>query len=254
MKGIAWVSGQDEALRAGWNNPYVTAIDIAIVLDVPLLAVRSRANKLRLGDKAYIPAPPRLVKIERSVAHLCIPGDGGKHVVKISERDLQWFISYEAGWFAHTSQGKVYVYSRDRPPKKLHRLLLNPADTELVDHVNRDGLDNTRNNLRLATHSQNAHNSGPRRQARSVYKGVWLHRPTGLFGGVVTGPDGHRHSIGYYRTEEQAARAHDALAKMFRREFAFQNLPNEQMSDDDIMRHPSLRRAYERVIGCAEAA
>jgi len=247
MKGIAWVQAQDDALRAGWCNPRVSGQDIAIALGVTHAAVHHRARKLGLGRIEYSPEAPRLFKIDGKVAVVWTPGDGG-HLIKIDRSDLDWFLTYPGGWYAHAEHGGHYVYSREKPHQKLHRLLLDATPSQLVDHENRNGLDNTRSNLRLVTPAQNCHNSGPRRRARSAYKGVWLHRPTGLFGGCVKGPDGHRHSIGYYRTEEEAARAHDALAKMFRHEYAFLNLPEHQLSDDDIMRHPSLRRAYVRVM------
>jgi hypothetical protein len=247
MTGIAWVPAQDDALRAGWCNPRVTGFDIAITLDVPFYAVHHRARKLGLGRKAYSPEAPKLLKIERETAVVWVSGAGG-HLIKIDRSDLDWFLTYPGGWYVHAEHGGYYVYARSRPFRKLHRLLLDAKPGQLVDHKNRDGLDNTRSNLRLATSTQNAHNSGPRGHARSTYKGVWLHRLSGLFCGCVKGPDGHRHSIGYYRTEEEAARAHDALAKMFRHEYAFLNLPEHQLSDDDIMRHPSLRRAYVRVM------
>ncbi len=52
-----------------------------------------------------------------------------------------------------------------------------------VDHINRNPLDNQRHNLRLATHTQNGYNTGPRRGDR--YKGVTYNQITGKFKAVV---------------------------------------------------------------------
>lgn len=43
---------------------------------------------------------------------------------------------------------------------KLHRLLLNAKDGEIVDHINRNVLDNRKENLRLVTSEENCRNRG----------------------------------------------------------------------------------------------
>ena len=48
----------------------------------------------------------------------------------------------------------------------LHREIMNPDDGMVVDHINGDGLDNRRENLRIVTHQQNALN---RRRGRSAF-------------------------------------------------------------------------------------
>jgi hypothetical protein len=115
----------------------------------------------------------------------------------------------------------------------------------LVDHINRNGLDNRVANLRTATSAQNCHNSGRRNFSASQYKGVWRH-VSGLFGGAITDPSGVRRSIGYYHTERQAARAHDALARHYRGEFAFQNIPDDPMTGQEISSNVSLAREFDR--------
>lgn len=83
-----------------------------------------------------------------------------------------------AKWSAGTSIGGKYV--------KMHRLILglHPGDPE-VDHRDGDGLNNRRENLRLATKSQNGANSlGKLTIRKSKYKGVsWDKEPRRKTGG-----------------------------------------------------------------------
>jgi hypothetical protein len=55
----------------------------------------------------------------------------------------------------------------------MHRQLLTPPPGQCIDHINGDGLDNRRANLRFATVAQNAWNS-KKRNPNSGYKGVWF--------------------------------------------------------------------------------
>src|SRR5258706_10250374 len=98
---------------------------------------------------------------------------------------------------------------------ELHRFILDlppyrerPID---VDHVNRDGLDNRRENLRLATRAQNLANSGGR-PGTSRFKGVSFCRQTGRWKVQIT-VDGHGRNLGRYATEEEAAMIYNEAAR-----------------------------------------
>lgn len=45
-----------------------------------------------------------------------------------------------------------------RTVTRIHRAILNAPDGTVVDHINHNGLDNRRKNLRIATYSQNSAN------------------------------------------------------------------------------------------------
>lgn len=94
---------------------------------------------------------------------------------------------------------------------RLHRVVLGVDDAPgVVDHINGDGLDNRRANLRLATFSQNMANSRARPSRR--FKGVyWSNSHNGWRAQIMA--DGRRYSYGTFDTEEAAARAYDAAAK-----------------------------------------
>lgn len=108
----------------------------------------------------------------------------------------------------------------------IHRLIV---DFEIVDHVNRNKLDNRKGNLRSATHNQNRANSRPQKRNRSGYKGVYLNN-NGLYRAQIT-MKGKRIHIGYYATAVEAALAYDEAAKKYHGESAYLNFTDGVSND-----------------------
>lgn len=90
----------------------------------------------------------------------------------------------------------------------MHRVVLGAGNGQCVDHANRNGLDNRRENLRVATQSQNLANASDRKRS-GPYRGV--HKHGRKWRAVV----GQNEYAGSYDTPEEAAHAYDeaALAK-----------------------------------------
>lgn len=101
---------------------------------------------------------------------------------------------------------------------RLHRLIMQPKAHELVDHRNRDRLDNRRPNLRIADRSQNGMNRGAQRNNTSGFKGVSLHR-TGKWRAYITA-DGKTRHLGLFATPAEAHRAYSIAAQALHKEFA----------------------------------
>ena len=59
---------------------------------------------------------------------------------------------------------------------KLHRLIMNCPDDKLIDHINRNRLDNRKSNLRITTHQQNNMNKGLTKSNTSGYTGIYWHK------------------------------------------------------------------------------
>lgn len=93
-----------------------------------------------------------------------------------------------------------------------------------VDHINGDGLDNRRANLRPATNAENNRNRKKRRDNASGFKGVTWHRHSGLWRARIV-VDWRERSLGYYTTPEAAALAYDDAARLDFGEFARLNFP-----------------------------
>lgn len=106
----------------------------------------------------------------------------------------------------------------------MHRQLLGDSCNGFeVDHINGNGCDNRRCNLRLATRRQNAANIKKRapksgQKASSRFKGVTF-RPRGKPWEARVGGC----SLGCFNSEEEAAKAYDTKAKEVYGEFAYIN-------------------------------
>jgi hypothetical protein len=105
----------------------------------------------------------------------------------------------------------------------MHRAICKPKEEEEVDHRNRNGLDNRRQNLRVCERTQNTHNTQPRSDNQNGFKNV-TQRPNGKFRARGR-KDGKRFHIGDFSTAEQAAKAADEFAHSADSEFSFLNFP-----------------------------
>jgi hypothetical protein len=91
----------------------------------------------------------------------------------------------------------------------------------LVDHIDHDGLNNTRANIRTATTSQNATNR-TFKKLKYHYRGV-IRKNDGWIARIKK--NGKRKILGPYKTEIEAACAYDLAAKELHGEFAVLNFP-----------------------------
>jgi hypothetical protein len=99
----------------------------------------------------------------------------------------------------------------------MHRVINSTPEGLDTDHINRDTLDNRRQNLRSATVSQNMGNQRPQIGKTSSYKGVYLDR--GMWRAAIQcNKKGKK--LGYFLTEEAAAIAYNEAAKKLFGEFA----------------------------------
>jgi hypothetical protein len=108
----------------------------------------------------------------------------------------------------------------------MHRQLIYAPKGCVIDHINGNGLDNRRANLRLATVAQNAWNS-KKRNPRSGYKGVWFAVDKGLWRAAIV-YQGRRIHIGYFKDKIAAAKAYDTAARKYYKQFARPNFPGRK--------------------------
>ena len=105
----------------------------------------------------------------------------------------------------------------------LHRLLMDAKPGVIVDHINGDPLDNRKCNLRLATRTQNAQNQGSHR-GTSRFKGVsWARGRKSRPWVACIYADGKKRNLGYFATEEEAAKVYNDAAIKYFGEFAWLN-------------------------------
>lgn len=115
-------------------------------------------------------------------------------------------------WYLH-SAGYAARSSGDGALMHRHLLGLGRGRKDQVgkatlegDHINRNRLDNQRANLRVCSRPENRQNTSATRNSRSKHRGVGLHKASGLWRayGYL---GGHHRSLGYFKTEEEAAEA-----------------------------------------------
>lgn len=101
----------------------------------------------------------------------------------------------------------------------LHRLILNVIDEDvIVDHIDGNPLNNTRNNLRICTRQENNKNTKSRINGR--YPGVRKYRNKYE---ARIGSDNHVFILGYFDTEEEAIQARIEAEDKYHGEFGYYN-------------------------------
>ncbi len=104
---------------------------------------------------------------------------------------------------------------------RLHRVICNARLSECIDHIDHDGLNNRRSNLRLVTWASNAQNR-QRNAGRELPKGVCFHKDSGKFEAYIR-HGGRKIHLGLFPDYETAGRAYDRKATELFGEFAQTN-------------------------------
>lgn len=140
----------------------------------------------------------------------------------VDAADYEWLSRHK--WLAMVSDNTVYAFRKVNGKVILmHREIMKPPRGRVVDHMNRNGTDNRRANLRNCLNRENVCNARPR-GGTSQYRGVCRH------GAKWHASIGHlsiRVYIGLFTEEIEAARAHDRMAIMLHGQYAYLNLPGE---------------------------
>ena len=134
-------------------------------------------------------------------------------VTQVDDSDYEYLNQWK--WYAHKKQSdKTFYAARNirvdgkQTMQLMHRLIMNTPDHLQVDHKDRDGLNNQRNNLRNVTNSVNTQNSPS--QGKLHYKGVYyMRKGKYIYIRAQVRISGKITHIGYFETEEEAAKAYD---------------------------------------------
>jgi hypothetical protein len=156
-------------------------------------------------------------------------GGKGNHIATVDDRDYEMLRAYK--WRVLRRGRKSYAGRNERNAAGgivlMHRFIMNAPDGLDVDHRDGDGLNNCRDNLRLATRSQNMANRGKPRfeTATAGFKGVRFRKDTNRYSAQIT-VNGEYHHIGMFARAVDAARAYDRAARRYFGDFAQLNFPN----------------------------
>ena len=108
---------------------------------------------------------------------------------------------------------------------RLHRYIMKCDNIiKVVDHINKNPLDNRKSNLRICTRQQNNCNSTKRKNATSKYHGVYFNKRSKSWN-TSCSIDGKFKHIGYFKNEIDAAKAYDNYIKLNGTEFYNLNFP-----------------------------
>lgn len=145
-----------------------------------------------------------------------------KQIVQIDDEDFDLVSKYK--WRLSKGKYTYYVITHNKVDNKdttlyLHRLVFGNSDKNSIDHIDGNGLNNQKNNLRICTYTQNNRNRNSCINSSSKYKGVSWYKKSCKWRASIQVNKKMIH-IGYYNSEEDAAEMYNLHAIKYFKEFA----------------------------------
>jgi len=195
----------------------LTKVDISFSLAVPTILARVAVWAILVYRRVRYGYRFRRIKLTR-----------GKYAI-VDVEDFERLNKYK--WHCtHYGYAVRAEYERSGKGKRqvgvhMHKMVCPAPDGMVVDHVNRNSLDNRKSNLRVATQRQNVWNRKfVRKGGKTRYDGIRWDKNREKWQVRLT-IKGRRESFGYYADEVEAAKAYDEAAKRYRGEYACLNFP-----------------------------
>jgi hypothetical protein len=127
-------------------------------------------------------------------------------------------------WFIKNRRNKpvcVAGHTEEKRNMRIHHFLFGYlSEGQEYDHINRNPLDNRKENLRVCNFNQNQRNQGLRRTNTSGYKGVTKNQYSWL---AQIWENGNHFHLGSFKKKEEAALAYNAAAQRLHKDFAYLN-------------------------------
>lgn len=151
-----------------------------------------------------------------------IPLTQGKFAL-VDDEDFECLSSFK--WHYHSGYAKrgKFISRIDGKQKikifYMHREIIKTPDDMITDHIDGDGLNNQRHNLRIASRAQNAMNSKTIKKSFSNVKGVSWHKGAGKWQSKIV-VNGQTKYLGHFADIDSATQAYNAAAIEHFGEFA----------------------------------
>lgn len=141
------------------------------------------------------------------------------HIAIVDAADFQRVSQYK--WTVMKTKHRFYAYHKigsRRTTELMHRFILSAPPGLQVDHINGDGLDNRRSNLRLCSNAENSRNQLKRRGTSSQYKGVCWNKAKNTWIAQIK-VNYQVIYLGCFETEEEAHAAYCAASAKYHGDF-----------------------------------
>jgi hypothetical protein len=175
-------------------------------------------RRIKLAKSEYADAKYRFAIVD--------PEDYGKVAID----DWQLYNNHNCKYYAVRLIDSKIVFMHRQIMSAPSFGLAQGGQGKVIDHRNREGLDNRKSNLRIATRSQNNCNR-KQKKGTSKYRGVCWNEKHKKWRAYISF-NGIYKSLGYFENEEEAGRAYDEAAKIYHGEFATLNF-NEELTTNE---------------------
>lgn len=135
-------------------------------------------------------------------------------VALVDDEDFERVNAYK--WGVLITKGKAYVWryvysGGKRKGVYLHREIMDTPQGMSVDHIDGDGLNNQKSNMRNCTHQENLFNERKKAKTSSIFKGVWWDNARKRWAASLR-LNGKTIHLGRYDDEVEAALAYNSAA------------------------------------------
>jgi hypothetical protein len=148
-------------------------------------------------------------------------------VAIVDDEDFEYLNQFK--WFASKQKNDKFYVGRNIPVSNkkqskiwIHRFIMNPEKSMVIDHLDGDPLNNQKKNLRICTHSENMRNRNLYVNNTSGFKGVYWHKTTKKWMSYIRINKKSLY-LGIYTCPIDAARAYNEAALKYHGEFAHIN-------------------------------